>query len=131
MYRCLLLGVFVLVGCQSEPPPDFSGLTMDQLRTKMSDPDPGVRWHAVFEAEHRDGQTVQVVKTLTALLQDENVEVRRVTTQALSSVLMDVKPPYPEEVQQAIQALRDNEDPDEVVQAGVRIALRVVDIKQK
>ena len=130
MYRCLFL-ILLVLGCQSEPSVDYSTFTIDQLRTKMSDPDPGVRWKAVFETGRRDGQAVQVVEELTSLLADENVEVRRVTTQTLGTMLMEVKPPYSEEVKQAIAALRSNQDPDEVVKMGIRIALGVVDSKQK
>lgn len=130
MYRSLLLLLLVL-GCQSEPPVDYSTFTIDQLRTKMSDPDPGVRWKAVFETGRRDGQAVQVVEELTSLLADENVEVRRVTTQTMGTMLMDVKPPYSKEVNRAIAALRANQDSDAVVQSGIRIALGIVDSKQK
>lgn len=130
MYRCLFL-ILLVLGCQSEPPVDYSTFTIDQLRTKMSDPDPGVRWKAVFETGRRDGQAVQIVEELTSLLADENVEVRRVTTQTLGTMLMEVKSPYSEEVKQAIAALRANQDPDEVVKMGIRIALGVVDSKQK
>ncbi len=130
MYRyCFLL--LLLIGCNSAPPIDYSTLTVDELRSKMTDTDPNVRWQSVFELERREEGGVQAVKELTALLDDKNVEVRRVTTQAFAGIFMEAKPPYSKDLEQAIVVLKNNQDTDEVVQSGVRIALGIVEAKQK
>ncbi|MEQ8638010.1 HEAT repeat domain-containing protein [Gimesia maris] len=130
MYRyCFLL--LLLVGCNSAPQIDYTTLTVDQLRSKMTDSDPNVRWQSVFELERREGGGIQAVKELTALLDDKNVEVRRVTTQAFAGIFMEAKPPYSKDLKQAIVVLKNNQDADEVVRSGVRIALGIVESKQK
>jgi HEAT repeat protein len=128
MYRVLFLIVLV-AGCQQSADLDFSPLSVDQLRSKVSDKDANVRFAAIFELGRRDEQGAAAIKELTARLTDDHVQVRRVTAQTIGIVLMHSSPPYNEETRAAISALKANRDTDETVKAGVRIALAAVKAK--
>ena len=125
----LCLGLF-LHGCRSSPSIDLSGLTISELNDKLIDPDPNVRWAAVFELGSRDKQAAPAIPNLIKCLKDKNVAVRQVTTQTLGRILVSLDPPYDNDVQNAIAALRRAQsDPDETVRTGARIALSGVDAK--
>jgi len=110
---------------------DLSPLSVDQLRIKTSDADPSIRWAAVFELGRRDGQATAAISELTVRLSDDHVEVRRVATQTIGIVFMHTEPPYDQDIQAAIDALNANEDTDETVKAGIRIALAALAGKEK
>jgi HEAT repeat protein len=128
--RALFL-ICLLAGCDSSPPLDLSPLTIDQLRTKTSDADANVRFAALFELGRRDAQAAPAIQEVTARLADDHVQVRRVATQTIGIILMHSTPPYDQDTQAAIAALKANTDTDETVKAGVRIALGAVAAKEK
>jgi HEAT repeat protein len=130
MYR-VLIAICVIAGCQPTSSPDLSSLTVDQLRIKTSDADPAVRWKTVFEHGRRHHQAAAAIKEITVCLDDDHVEVRHVSTHAMCAVFMHSELPYDQELQAAIDALKANTDPDETVQAGIRIALAMVAAKQQ
>jgi len=130
MYRVFFV-VCLIAGCQQSPPMDLSPLSVDQLRIKTSDADPSIRWAAVFELGRRDGQATAAISELTVRLSDDHVEVRRVATQTIGIVFMHTEPPYDQDIQAAIDALNANEDTDETVKAGIRIALAALAGKEK
>jgi HEAT repeat protein len=131
-HRCAgALLVCIVAGCSGSPAPDFSPLTVDQLRTKTSDADASVRFAALFELGRRDAQGAAAIKEVTARLTDDHVQVRRVAAQTIGGILMHSSPPYDPDTQAAIAALKANTDTDETVKAGVRIALSVVASREK
>ena len=130
MYRAFF-AICLIAGCQQSPAPDLSPLSVEQLRIKTSDADPNIRWAAVFELGRRNGQATAAITELTARLSDDHVEVRRVTTQTIGIVFMHTEPPYDQDMQAAIDAMKANKDTDETVKAGIRIALAALAAKEK
>jgi hypothetical protein len=144
-----------LLSGSHSPAPDFSPLTVDQLRTKTADADPNVRWGALFELGRRNGDAAAAIAEVTARLADDRVEVRRVAVQTIGIILMHsnasywqtgsldsaTRPPLPPPCEggesggrsesRPIVVLKANADADETVKAGVRIALAAVAAREK